>query len=92
MHNAQLDRFNSRFWNPGSEAVDAFTCDWGGEINWLCPPLHLISRVIQHAKKTRAQGTLIAPSWCSAPFWPTYLVPLRPKPSEFYTKGETLTS
>ena len=26
-YNAQLPRFNSRFWNPGTEAVDAFTCD-----------------------------------------------------------------
>ena len=25
--NTQLPRFNSRFWNPRSEAVDAFTCD-----------------------------------------------------------------
>ena len=32
--NTQLSRFNSRFWNPGSEAVDAFTCDWAGENNW----------------------------------------------------------
>ena len=24
-HNAQLKRFNSRWWNPGSEAVDAFS-------------------------------------------------------------------
>ena len=26
--NTQLPRFNSRFWNPGSEAVDTFTCKW----------------------------------------------------------------
>ena len=25
--NAQLPHFNSRFWNPGAEAVDAFTCN-----------------------------------------------------------------
>ena len=89
MHNAQLDRFNSRYWNPGSEAVDAFTCDWGGEINWLCPPLHLISRVIQHAKRTRAQGTLIVPSWCSAPFWPI-LYPDGQNPASFIQKIKQL--
>ena len=33
-HNCQLPRFNSRCWNPGTEAVDAFTVDWVGEINW----------------------------------------------------------
>ena len=31
--NAHTDRFNSRFWAPGSEAVDAFTCDWGDDNN-----------------------------------------------------------
>ena len=36
--NTQLPRFNSRFWNPGSEAVNAFTCDWHGENNWWCVP------------------------------------------------------
>ena len=25
--NTQLTRFNFRFWNPGTETVDAFTCD-----------------------------------------------------------------
>ena len=59
IHNKQLERFNSRYWNPGSEAVDDFTCVWSGQINWLCPPIHLINRVIQHAKATKAQGTLI---------------------------------
>ena len=32
-HNCQIPRFNSRCWNPGSEAVDAFTVNWEGEIN-----------------------------------------------------------
>ena len=32
--NTQLPRFNSQFWNPESEAVNAFTCDWHGENNW----------------------------------------------------------
>ena len=31
VHNRQLERFNSRYWNPWSEAVDAFTCDWSRE-------------------------------------------------------------
>ena len=32
--NTQLPRFNSRFCNPGSKAVNAFACDWQGENNW----------------------------------------------------------
>ena len=36
-HNAQLDRFNSRFWVAGSEAIDAFTVNWADENNWFAP-------------------------------------------------------
>ena len=48
-YNTQLPRFNSRFWNPGTEAVDGFTCDWSKDVNWLCPPVYLVPRVIRHA-------------------------------------------
>ena len=68
--NTQLPRFNSRFWCPGTEAVDAFTCDWGWEVNWACPPPYLVSRTIRHAARTFSKGTLIIPAWPSAPFWP----------------------
>ena len=81
-HNTQLPRFNSRFWNPGTEAVDAFTCDWGSETNWICPPPYLIPRVIRHAQKTKAKGTLIVPLWRSAPFW-SMLFPCKDIPAKF---------
>jgi hypothetical protein len=29
--NKQLPRFNSRWWCPGTEVVDCFTQDWGGD-------------------------------------------------------------
>lgn len=70
MFNSQVERFNSRYWSPGTEAVDTFTCDWGGENNWWCPPLHLIPRLIRHAEATKARGTLVIYQWPSAPFWP----------------------
>ena len=35
-YNAQVERFNSRYACPGSEAVDAFTVDWSMENNWWC--------------------------------------------------------
>ena len=38
VHNRQLERFDSQYWNPCSEAVDAFTCDWSKENNWLVVP------------------------------------------------------
>ena len=68
--NAQVERFNSRFWCPGSEAVDAFTVDWHAENNWLCPPIVLVPRVLKHALACKAKGTLIVPLWKSAAYWP----------------------
>ena len=70
VNNRQLERFNSRFWDPETEAVDAFTVNWGDDINWWCPPVGLVPRLIQHASKTKAVGALIVPQWISAPFWP----------------------
>ena len=68
--NAQVQRFNSRFWSPGSEAIDAFTCCWTGENNWWCPLVFLIPRVVRHAQNTKANGTLIVSQWPFSPFWP----------------------
>ena len=58
-NNANHDKFNTRFWAPGSEAVDAFTCDWGTDINWLFLPVYLLQRVIRYAQAAAAKGTLI---------------------------------
>ena len=69
-NNCQLSRFNSRCWNPGSEAVHTFTTNWSGENYWWCPPVSLVPRVIAHAQACMAEGTLIVPEWKSAPFWP----------------------
>jgi len=68
--NCKTDRFNSLFWNPGSEAVDAFTQNWFGENNWLVLPIYLVVRTIKHLVFYRGKGTLIIPRWISAPFWP----------------------
>ena len=83
-YNSQLPWFNSQFWNPGSKAVDTFTLDWSDENNWLCPPVYLVPRVIQHARKCKAQGTLVVPEWPSAPFWPI-LFPEESKSAPFVT-------
>lgn len=65
-----LGRFNSKFWCPGTEAVDAFTVDWGADINWIVLPLHLIAYAIQHAKACKAKGALAFPVWKSSHCWP----------------------
>ena len=69
-YNAHLPRFDSRFWNPGTEAVDAFTQDWSCDNNWLCPPIPLVVRAVKHLMSCKGTGTLIIPEWPSSVFWP----------------------
>jgi hypothetical protein len=38
-NNKKLNRYNSLYWNPGSEAIDAFSQNWQFENNWLVPPV-----------------------------------------------------
>ena len=66
----QLPRFNSRWANPCSKGVDAFSFRWDNENNWLFPPPKLIPRVLQHLAFSKAEGILIVPEWPSAHWWP----------------------
>ena len=62
-YNAKLPRFNSRFYQPGAEAVDAFMQTWDFENNWLVPPVSQIAKVITHLRLCKAEGTLVIPMW-----------------------------
>lgn len=78
--NTKLERFNSRFWNPGTEVVDAFSVPWYNEQNWLVPPPQLVLRTLKHLSLCRASGTLVVPEWPTAPFWPILFPYGRPSP------------
>lgn len=68
--NRKLPRFNSKHFCPESLCVNAFTDNWSGENNWLCPPVSLVGSVIKHLKLCKACGTLLVPIWKSSYFWP----------------------
>jgi hypothetical protein len=74
-YNNKLPRFNSLFWTPSSENVDAFTQNWAGENNWLVPPVFLIPKTINHLIFCKARGTLVAPYWPSSAFFPMLFGP-----------------
>ena len=61
--------FNSRFFQLGCKAVNAFSRDWGNDNNWLCPPICLIVRVLRHMEPCTAKGTLVVRVWKSSFFW-----------------------
>ena len=69
-NNKKLNKFNSRFWSPGTCGVDAFSFSWEGENNWLVPPICLISRCIKYIQNNRVNATLVVPYWPSSVFWP----------------------
>ena len=66
----QLNRYCSKYRNPGSEAVNALTVDWTHENNWIFPPPLLVPNVLRHMSACRAEGALIVPEWPSAAWWP----------------------
>ena len=69
-YNKKLPLFNSKFFQPGTRGVNAFSQDWAFANSWLCPPTYLTVRVVNHLKVCRAAGTLIVPLWRLAHFWP----------------------
>ena len=68
-YNAKCDRFNSKWWVPGTEAIDCFSQSWSGEINWLVPPPSRVLECIHKISEDACIATLIIPEWKSAPFW-----------------------
>ena len=41
--------------NSSCMSVNAFTCNWEGDFNWLCPPINLIGGTIKHAAFMQSQ-------------------------------------
>ena len=61
--NTHLSRYNSRFWDPGTEGIDALAQDWRFENNFINPPWCLLQNVIDKIIKEKVWATIIAPVW-----------------------------
>ena len=57
----KFKRINSKFWYLDTAAVDVFSQDWSKDNNYLVPPIHLITKVIDHLIITKSAGTLVVP-------------------------------
>ncbi len=71
--NTKVQRFSSKFFCPNAEDVDAFTQDWSGEFNWICPPISHIGKALAHLKLCKAEGVFLLPEWRAAYFWPLFI-------------------
>ena len=69
-YNTKIERFFSRFWNPGTAGVDAFFQSWQNENCLLVPPVTLVCETLKHMDTDSAVGTLVIPDWPSSAFWP----------------------
>ena len=75
-NNCQVPRYNSRWRDPLSEAVDAFSIpdeEWRRELNWANPPWELLPRPVQKLRYSGAACHVVAPFWPSA-HWFTELL------------------
>jgi len=68
--NRKTPNFSSRYHCPGTCYVNAFTENWSGHFNWICPPVSLISAALEHAKVCKAISVFLIPEWPSSYFWP----------------------
>lgn len=64
----KVRRFNSKFYCPGIEEVDAFWKLWKKENNLMVPPVKLIRKALKHLLH-KAVGTLLIPVQKSSSFW-----------------------
>uniref|UniRef100_A0A914YPR8 Reverse transcriptase domain-containing protein n=1 Tax=Panagrolaimus superbus TaxID=310955 RepID=A0A914YPR8_9BILA len=68
--NAKLPRFNSVVPSPGSEAVDAFTEEWKGVVNYCVPPIDLLYPTVTFILKGQYPAILGFPDWPTLPIYP----------------------
>lgn len=71
--NNKLPKFISRFKDPSSSLVDAFSLTWTDNL-YLFPPVPLIFKVLNKFHTDRvASGVIICPYWPSQPWFPLLL-------------------
>ena len=69
-YNKKVDRYFSRFWNPGCNGVDFFVQNLFGENCLVVPPVGLIVKALHYLRVCVAKATILIPFWPSAQFWP----------------------
>jgi len=60
-------KFYSKWWVPGTEAVNYLNLRWAGEANWIVtPPKLVVDKLVGEG----CTGTLVVPNWPPVQFWP----------------------
>ena len=67
---AQCRQYNSLYWDPHTQGIDALTqSDWRTQNNFVTPPFRLLSRTLDVIEEQGAVATVIAPLWKGQPWF-----------------------
>jgi hypothetical protein len=68
--NHKAAKFNTWLRQPHSDGVNAFAQDWTRDLNYACPPLALVGRVLELIWEQNAEAIVILPDWRGTWWWP----------------------
>ena len=71
--NHRLDLYVSPVPDPEAWAVDALSISWKGFQGYAFPPIPILGKVIQKARRDQASLILICPRWPAQPWFPDLL-------------------
>ena len=66
--------------DPGAAVIDAFTCNWSAELNYIFPPFSLIGRTLKKLKKDKGQADFVVPYWLTQLWFALILQMLTQRP------------
>lgn len=58
--NCLFPRFNSKYFVPGTEAVDCFGENWANDFNWIIAPVGLVVPALHFMLANQAEGVYSA--------------------------------
>ena len=67
--NTQLLRYNSRWLDNKTEAVDALAQNWSGTHSFVNAPFRLLPRIVNLIERQQVTATVLAPIWPSQPWF-----------------------
>ena len=67
--NHQVDNYISWKPDPDASAVDAFSRNWGHQLNYIFPPFCLMGKVVHKIINDQAEAIVIAPYWTTQPWF-----------------------
>ena len=72
--NARCPKYYSAVMSPHCSGINAFQQTWGGDYNYVCPPVKLVIDTFKHLLADTSQGVMVVPYWPTDLFWPVLTI------------------